>query len=407
MRTVTTHGGFAVVDGQLQVGGVALERLAERVGSTPFFAYDRALINANIARLRAVLPNEMLLHYSIKANPMQAVVAHLATLVDGFDVASAAEMKTALDSGMQPANISFAGPGKRDRELRMAIAAGVIVHLESEGELMRAVAIGESLGITPQVALRINPDFELKLSGMKMSGGAKPFGIDAEDAPRILRKLAGLGVAFAGFHIYCGSQNLQADAIVTAQNSTLELALRLADDAPGPVRLLNIGGGFGIPYFPGEAALDLAPVAANLHAWMPRLRARLPDAKPVLELGRYLVGDAGIYVTRVVDRKVSRGQTFLVTDGGMNHHLAASGNLGQKIRRNFPLVIGNKMAVAASETVSVCGPLCTPLDLLAHEMTMAHAEVGDLVVVFQSGAYGMTASPNAFLGHAPALEVLL
>ena len=240
-----------------------------------------------------------------------------------------------------------------------------------------------------------------------MSGGAKPFGIDAEQAPRILQSMRGLGVDFAGFHIYCGSQNLQAEAIVAAQSNTFELALRLADDAPAPVRLLNIGGGFGIPYFPGEAALDLGPIADNLQAWMPQLRARMTEAKPVLELGRYLVGDAGIYVTRVVDRKVSRGKIFLVTDGGMNHHLAASGNLGQKIRRNFPLAIDAKIGAPAVETVSVSGPLCTPLDLLAHETPMASASVGDLVVVFQSGAYGLTASPTAFLGHAPPLEVLL
>ena len=401
------HGGFAVAEGCLQIGGVALDRLAERVGSTPFYAYDRARIDANVARLRATLPRGLQLHYSVKANPMPALLAHMATLVDGFDVASAAEMTAALDSSMAPAEISFAGPGKRDHELAMAIAAGVVIHLESEGELLRATRIGQRWGIRPQVALRINPDFELKLSGMKMAGGAKPFGIDAEDAPRILRSMADLGVDFLGFHIYCGSQNLQAAAIVAAQASTFELALRLAKDAPAPVRLLNIGGGFGIPYFPGETELDLAPIAANLEAWMPRVSARLPDAKLVLELGRYLVGDAGVYVTRVVDRKVSRGKVFLITDGGMNHHLAASGNLGQKIRRNFPAAIGTRMNAPANEIASVSGPLCTPLDLLVHEAPLAAANVGDLVVIFQSGAYGLSASPTGFLSQAPAREVLV
>ena len=255
--------------------------------------------------------------------------------------------------------------------------------------------------------MRINPDFELKGSGMRMGGGAKQFGIDAEEAPRMLALAAQLGLAVLGFHIFSGSQSLKADAIADAQAQTVELALRLADAAPGPVRMLNIGGGFGIPYFPGEAPLDLAPIGAGLEALLPRVQAALPQARLSIELGRYLVGEAGVYVARVIDRKVSRGQVFLVTDGGLHHHLAASGNFGQVIRKNYPVVIGNRMAAGEAEVASVVGPLCTPLDLLADRMELAPAEVGDLVVVFQSGAYGRSASPAAFLGHPAAREVLV
>ena len=173
------------------------------------------------------------------------------------------------------------------------------------------------------------------------------------------------------------------------------------------MRSLNLGGGFGIPYFPGEQRLDLAPIADNLQRLRERAARDLPAATIVLELGRYLVGEAGVYVTRILDRKESRGKVFLVTDGGLNHHLSASGNFGQVIRKNYPVAIGNRQGDAALEEATVVGPLCTPLDLLADRMTLPVAQAGDLVVVFQSGAYGASASPQAFLGHAACTEVLV
>jgi diaminopimelate decarboxylase len=255
--------------------------------------------------------------------------------------------------------------------------------------------------------VRVNPDFDLKSSGMKMGGGPKPFGVDAERVPALLHRIAALALDFQGFHIFSGAQNLRADAIAEAQRKSVELAVRLAQDAPGPVRILNIGGGLGIPYFPGDERLDVTLVATNLAAILQGLDSRLPEAQVVLELGRFLVGEAGIYVCRVIDRKISRGHCFLVTDGGLHHHLAASGNFGQVIRKNYPVAVGNRVRGAKREIVSVVGPLCTPLDLLADNMEMALAEVGDLIVVFQSGAYGLTASPTAFLSHPLPAEILV
>jgi diaminopimelate decarboxylase len=398
---------FPVVDDYLQVGGIAVTRLAQRVGSTPFYAYDRALLSERVRHVRAHLPAAVNLHYSMKANPMPALVQHMAGLVDGIDVASAGELRVALDTGMAPGQISFAGPGKSDAELAQAIAAGACIHAESEREIRAVARIGAALGIAPQLVIRVNPDFELKSSGMKMGGGAKQFGIDAEEVPGMLALAAGLGLDVLGFHIFSGSQSLKADAIIEAQAQTFDLARRLAATATRPVRHLNIGGGFGIPYFPGEAALELGPIGAHLHRALPAVQAALPDAQVSIELGRYLVGEAGVYVARVIDRKVSRGQVFLVTDGGLHHHLAASGNFGQVIRKNYPVAIGNRMSAADTEAASVVGPLCTPLDLLADRMELPRAEVGDLVVVFQSGAYGLSASPGGFLSHPNALEVLV
>ena len=404
-------GGFAVADGCLLVGGEPLPRLARRVGGTPFFAYDRALITERVKHVRRHLPEGIHLSYAVKANPMPAVVQHLSTLVDGFDVASAGELGTVLDTPMAVARISFAGPGKTEAELARAIAAGVTVNLESENEMETLARLGAEQGIRPRAAVRVNPDFELRGSGMRMGGGAKQFGVDAERVPAMLRRLGELDLEFQGVHVFWGSQNLRVEAIREAQEKTIDLVLDLARHAPGPVRMVNIGGGFGIPYFPQDTPLDLAPVGEGLTELMPRLREALPEARVVVELGRYLVGEAGVYVCRVVDRKESRGQVFLITDGGLHHHLAASGNFGQVLRRNYPVAIASRMGgggkTGETEEVSVVGCLCTPLDLLADKVHLPRAEIGDLVVVFQSGAYGLTASPTAFLGHPRPAEVLV
>lgn len=409
-KTLPVHAPmhqFPVADGELVVGGLPLSRLAARVGRTPFYAYDRGLLAERVAELRAVLPVGVKLHYAMKANPMPALVGFMAGRVDGIDVASGGELKVALDAGADPREVSFAGPGKSDMELRQAVAAGILVNVESFREIGLLAGISRELGLPARVAIRVNPDFELKSSGMKMGGGPKQFGIDAEEVPAALAEIGQAGLAFEGFHLFAGSQNLRHEAIVEAQCKAYELALRLSRSAPSPVRFLNLGGGFGIPYFPGEQRLETAPIGANLAALAERAKTELPDTELVIELGRYLVGEAGIYVARVVDRKVSRGQVFLVTDGGLHHHLSASGNFGQVIRKNYPVAIGNRMEATESETASVVGPLCTPLDLLADRMTLAKAVPDDLVVVFQSGAYGASASPQAFLGHPAVVEVLV
>ena len=398
---------FPLNEDCLQIGGMSLSQLAQRVGTTPFYAYDRQLITNRVALLRKYLPPEVQIRYSMKANPMPAVVQHLATIVDGIDVASAGELRVALDTPILPSQISFAGPGKKDNELSCAIASGVTLNMESEQEMERIAILGQHLGICPKVALRINPNFELKSSGMKMSGGAKQFGVDADHVPSMLIRMHKLKLNFEGFHIFCGSQNLNSTAIQKAQEKTIQLGLSLAKQTSCPIRLLNIGGGFGVPYFPGDKELDLKSVCKNLHRLIDETKKHAPNTKIEIELGRYIVAESGIYVCRVLERKISRKRVFLITDGGLHHHLAASGNFGQVIRKNYPVVVGNKVVGHERENVTVVGPLCTPLDLLADEVEMAKADVGDLIVIFQSGAYGLTASPTRFLNHPEPVEVLV
>ena len=396
-----------MVDNELVIGGFPIRRLAARVGSTPFFAYERRRIAQRVGELRSALPKGVQLRYAVKANPMGAVLAQLSRLVDGFDVSSYQEMCAALDTGTPAVEIGFSGPGKTDEEIGCAVAAGVVLHLESENELSRAIAAGAKLGIPAKVAVRVNPDFEVKGSRLKMGGGSKQFGIDSERVPALLKQILAARLDFRGFHVFSGSQNLNSVSVLDALKHSLDLVIALKPRVSGPIPSLTMGGGFGVPYFPGDTSLDLDAVGRGMEEPVANFKARLPETTLKLELGRYLVAEAGVYVCRIVDRKISRGQTFLVADGGMNHHLAASGHLGQVIRKNFPAAIATRMNREPTETVSVVGPLCTPLDMLADQVRLPKAEIGDLVVVFQSGAYGLTASPVNFLSHPAPREILV
>jgi diaminopimelate decarboxylase len=397
--------GFGAIDGELAIAGRRASDWVARAGDTPLFVYDRGLIARRIADLRAAMPADLDIHYAIKANPMPALVGWMAGAVDGLDVASAGEAQVALAAGADPARISFAGPGKRDSELELAIGAGVLLNIESEGEFERAAAIAGRLGRRLRVAVRVNPDFDLKASGMRMGGGARPFGIDAQRVPALLARIGALGADFEGFHVFAGSQNLSAEALIEAQAKTLALVARLAESAPVPPRHVNLGGGFGIPYFPTDSALDVGTVGAALGDRLAERPAILAETRFAIELGRYLVGEAGVYLTRVIDVKSSYGETFVVVDGGMHHQLAASGNFGTVIRRNYPLANATRFAATGVAAVNVVGCLCTPLDRLGDKVSLPDTRPGDLIAVFMAGAYGLTASPTAFLGHPAPGEI--
>jgi diaminopimelate decarboxylase len=395
----------ANAEGRLLMGERDCEALVAEAGDTPLFVYDGAMLRHRVARLRTALPEEVGIHYAMKANPYPPLVALMAGLTDGLDVASEGEMRGAIAAGA--AHISFAGPGKRDRELEAAIVAQVTINLESESEARRALAIGERVGSRPKLAVRVNPDFDLKGSGMRMGGGAKPFGIDAERATALIRDIIAAGADWRGLHIFAGSQALDSGAIIETQRRTVALAARLADEAGTSPPLVNLGGGFGVPYFGNDVALDVEAVGTALGDTLAGRPQSLADSNFAVELGRWLVAEAGVYLCRVIDRKVSHGETFLVTDGGLHHQLAASGNFGTVVRRNYPIAVASRLGATSDEVVSVVGCLCTPLDRLGDQVSLPRADMGDLIAVFMAGAYGASASPAAFLGHPPARELLV
>lgn len=394
---------FAMQAGDLVIAGRSALDWLDAHGS-PLFVYDAAIVSTRVARFRAAFPG-IDLHYAIKANPYSPLIAAIAPLVDGLDVASAGELEKALPA-KPAATISFAGPGKRDAEIEAAIRAGAMLNVESESEAARALSLGERAGIAPRVAVRVNPDIELRGSGMKMGGRPSPFGIDAERAAAVARGLIDGGADWRGWHIFSGSQALDAAALIETQAATLALAARLSEEAGAPPPLVNLGGGFGVPYFAGDVALDIEKIGAALSGALDRRPPILRAARFAIELGRWLVAEAGVYLTRIVDRKESRGETFLVVDGGLHHQLAASGNFGTVVRRNYPVAIAHRMGAPADDPVSVVGCLCTPLDRLADRVALPRADVGDAVAIFLAGAYGLTASPAGFLGHPAPGEVL-
>lgn len=399
--------GYSAIDGVLAVDGRPVTRLVEEAGSTPLFVYSSEMIRARVDLLRAAMPDRLALHYAVKANPFVPVLKVFSQLVDGFDIASGGELEIVGKAGIDASRVSFAGPGKRDAELESAIRVGVTLNLESEAEARRALAIAERIGATPRLAIRVNPDFDLKGSGMKMGGGAKPFGLDADRVPALAREIIASGAQWRGFHIFAGSQALDAEAIAETQAQTLALAARLAAESDAALPHCNLGGGFGIPYFPGDQQLDVHLVGDRLAEQFAALPDVLRDTQFCNELGRYLIGEAGVYIARIIDRKESHGETFLITDGGLHHQLAASGNFGTVVRRNYPAAIATRFGEEPIEEASIVGCLCTPLDRLADKAGFPRAEPGDLVAVFCAGAYGASASPATFLGQGPAQEVLV
>jgi diaminopimelate decarboxylase len=396
-------GFVADAHGHLVIGGRQAETLVGQAGGTPLFVYDGQRIASQVARFRSAFPG-VDLHYAVKANPYAPLLETMADLVDGFDIASAGELGRVAHLGLP---ISFAGPGKRDQEIETAIRAGVTLNIESEGEAERMLSICDRERITAKAAIRVNPPFGLKGSGQKMGGLASPFGVDHDRVPALVRRIVGAGAIWQGLHIYAGSQGLHADALIELQRETIDLAAAIGDEAARAPPQVNLGGGFGIPYFAKDDSLDIEAVGTALGKSLENRAEILRGTKFSIELGRWLVGEAGVYLTRIIDRKQSGGRIFLVTDGGLHHQLAASGNFGQLLRRNYPVAIASRFGAGPEEEQTIVGCLCTPLDLLADEAMLPHAEVGDLVAIFCAGAYGLSASPTAFLSQPMAREMLV
>ena len=396
--------------GELSIAGQPVTGLAKRYG-TPLYAYDAAVLDSQYNRLRDIYPKRFEIYYSIKANPHPAFLQHFLSKGCGLEIASRGELERALSAGCPTEKIIYAGPGKTEADLEAAIATGIgEIHAESLTEIRRIDVIARSVQRRVAVALRINPEAEVQGGAMRMGGKPSPFGIDEAMMPEALMLAATLpGIDLEGIHLFIGTQNLDAKILIAQYRKGIEIALRAAEILGHPLRSIDFGGGLGIPYFSHEKALDETLLKTRLNDFT-RTLAHLPalrNTRFIIEPGRFLAGPSGIYLCRITDIKISRGKKFLVVDGGMHHHLAASGNLGQTIKRNYPVAVVNRMSDAASDTVDVVGPLCTPLDVLARNIALPKTKIGDLIGVFQSGAYGLTASPRGFLSHEPPAEIWL
>lgn len=396
--------------GRLLVDGYSCEQLAEQYG-TPLYAYSQRTLDASWQAVRTAFPRPFDIFYSIKANPQQAFLRFFLEHGCGLEVASAGELQQSLAAGCAPQRILFAGPGKTNAELQMALDVGLgEIHVESVGELRRLITLGESSDGRIAVALRVNPRLATAAGAMQMGGRPSPFGMDEADLDGAL-ELVGTSphIDLAGLHLNTGTQLLDAGQLLEYYRYAVELAERFAGRLGRPLKTLDFGGGLGIPYFAGQSWLDLQVVGEGVSALMRSCQQRsgLETTRLMIEPGRFLVGPCGLYLTRVIDRKVSGGQTFVVLDGGLHHHLAATGNFGQPLRRPFPIVKANGLGEPVGTAVNLVGPLCTPLDTFARQLALPDLQPGDLVALLQSGAYARAASPLEFLGHARPPEVLV
>ena len=394
-------------EGELLVGGLSVSFLANRYG-TPLFIYSSEVVEQKYSALRNALPGRFSISYSVKANPNPAFLQFFLEKGCGLEIASAGEFYQARNGGCPPERMVFAGPGKTEAELRLVIAEGIgEIHAESKLEIERISAISAEVDRQARVALRVNPNEAGQGGAMQMGGKSAPFGVDEEQMdPLLLRIAKDPHLEFCGIHLFVGTQILDYQLLLAQYRKGLEIGRRAADLVAAPLRALDFGGGLGIPYFPGDAQLNMHEFSLGLHQLLNNIvEPCFTNTRFMVEPGRFLAGEAGLYVARVNDIKTSRGKKYLILDGGMNHHLAASGNLGQVIKRNFPIATLNKLNVSGSETVDVVGPLCTPLDTLGRSLQLPPAEVGDLIGVFQSGAYARSASPLGFLSHPTPPEV--
>ncbi len=400
---------FEIRDNALCISGKSITELDYAGIKPPCYIYSKQVIAEKIKQLRNTLPKSIKIHYSIKANPFPALVSFITDYVDGLEVSSMAEMKTALATSIDSTSICLTGPGKSYEELEIAVKNGIVISAESSLELHRLDEIGTEIMHKPSVLIRINPTYTQKRAGMKMATGSSQFGIDAEQVPELLNWVQDSCIDLHGFHVYSGSQILDVEAINYSQKKTIELVQDLSSTYRKPIKTINMGGGFGIPYFSKHTPLDLRAVGKNMQALLPSIETihSKQSINTIVELGRYIVGESGIYACKVVDKKISRGKTYLITNGGMHHQLAASGNLGQRNRKNFPVYIANKINSPIKETVNIVGKLCTPLDLLGDNLELSKAEVGDTIAILQSGAYGYSASPINFLSQPQAEEHLI
>ena len=399
---------FAASDsGQLLIGGYSPDELVAEAGGTPLFVYDNNIVGAQVARFKGAMTDGIGLHYSVTANPYKPLLEFLGRYVDGFRVVSLGELRRLQEAQLAGIPMNFAGPGKLDVELEEAVRAGATISVESEGEAVRAIRAAERVGIQPRISVRVTPPFTIETGQVTLGSRASPFGIDADRVPSVVQGLMEAGVDWRGLHMFAGSQCLDAEGLSEVHRVTVGHAGEIAEAIGAPIPELNLGSGFDVACRPGDEPLDIDRVAQALNHTLCNSPALLATTRFTIELGRWLVGEAGVYLTRVVDRTESCGQTFLTTDGGGHHLIGATGSLGERGINNFPIAVANRFGAPPEEDVTVTGCLCTPFDVLGDDVALPRAEEGDLIAVFCAGAYGLSASPQAWESRPLARELLV
>jgi diaminopimelate decarboxylase len=395
-----------------RLAGIAPAELADLFGS-PLYIYDLDVVERQVVILRAALPARVELAYAVKANPALAVVDFIGRLGLGADVASGGELATALRAGIAADRIVMTGPGKREDELSAAVGAGIrAVTVESPGELARLERIAANAGRVQPVLLRTAVSEHARLERVRLVGddGAGKFGMDAADLSVSARMaVSSPHLELLGLHAFGASNILDAGDLVEHVAATVRAARTLALSVGTSLRLVDAGGGLGIPYEPHDESLDLVRLGAGLaritNDW--DMDPVLANARLLLEPGRFLVGPAGAYLARVVDRKTVDGTFVVILDGGV-HHLLRPALVGQEHRLRAFGARGDDAASATAPRmvpVTVAGALCSGLDVFSQSAVMTPPEVGDLVAVLDVGAYGFTESMPLFLSHPIPAEV--
>lgn len=389
----------------MKMDDALLGKIAGTYG-TPLYVYDREQMELQYRKLKAMMPPEFAVFYSLKANPLLGIAGIFNRLGCGIEVASAGELYTALQSGCHPGDIIFTSPGKTLEELEYAVASGIYsINVESVAEAELINGIGSRCSKPVNITIRINPDFNLSGAGIKMTGVPTQFGIDQSQIPEAFGVINALPfIKVIGIHIYTGTQMLSAANILANMEAILQLALDVAERYQFKLEFLDLGGGFGVPYFPADTALDETGLADGMAVLWERYRNRLQGVKMAIESGRYLLAESGYFLTKVLYVKESKGVRYAVCDGGSNHH-ANSAFLGRHVRNNFPIHVLDKRGGDLAE-LNVVGPLCTPTDLIGQKLMLPPVVPGDIIVIEKSGAYGLTNSPFYFLSHPFPAEVI-
>ncbi len=386
-----------------KIGGVALTDILKKY-STPLYVYDLKIIEEQFRHLRDGLPDCIEIFYSVKSNPNINICSAIKRLGAGAEIASSGELYTAIESGFPPDKIIFDGPGKTETDLQYAITTGIkLINTESIEEIKRIDKIAYSLSKKVNVSLRINPPIDKNSAKMHTAGKAQKFGTDLKIADTVIESALKLkNISFCGIHVYLGSQIFDHRFLTSTLSQTIDYALDSSQKFGFDLKYINLGGGLGVPYNDSEENFDIIGFGNLLEDIIETRKTRLKKTALFMEIGRYLTSESGIYLTKIIDIKESGGEVFVIVDGGINHSF-----LPIIMNKSYPTYIINKLTDEKTTLVNIGGNLCTSVDMFSKKILIPAPEIGDVVAIFNSGAYGFSASMLYFLSHPLPAELIV